>query len=156
MSKRTRNLLILALVLFLCCFGGSFANPFASKDESSENPIVAFLGKFAAKSTTVPDKDIRAQPTGCRTGPNKFQFQVVVPCVLNVAAGGTGMRNLVLSGDQKMKVTSTVPRKDFTVSHVYQANEEIKIAIDERGGAVGLACLAPTPTPCVVTRGDGA
>lgn len=154
MSKRTRNLLILALVLFLCCFGGSFANPFASDDETSENPIVAFLGKFASDSTTVPDADIRAEPAACRIGPNRFQFTTA--CTLHVAGGGTGMRNLILTGAKKMKVTSPVPRKDFTVTGDIEAGEEVKVAIDERGGAVALVCNPPLPPACVVTRGDGA
>jgi hypothetical protein len=153
MSKRTRNLLILALVLFLCCFGGSLANPFASTDDSPENPIAKFIGKFAADSTTVPDKDIRAEPAACRVGPDKFQFAAA--CTLHITGGGTGMRNLVLTGTKKMKVTSPVPRKDFTVSGDVEVGNVAKVAIDERGGVVVLACLPPVSPACVVTRGDG-
>jgi hypothetical protein len=154
MSKRTRNLLILALVLFLCCFGGSLANPFASEDDSANNPIVGFLNKFAGE-TAVPDEDIQAQPPGCRNGANRFRFAGT--CTLNVAAGGTGMRQLILIPDQKLEVTSKVPRKDFAATDKdAAAGQETKIAIDEQGGAVGLRCTLPVPQPCTVTRGDGA
>lgn len=147
MSKRARNLLIVALVLFLCCFGGSIGNPFGD-DDSDSNGLVDFLGKFAGSANAVPDGDIQAS---CRTGANTFQF--TGSCTLNVAEGGTGLRNLVLTSNKAMKVSSTVPRKDFTVSDDVKAGEEVKVAIDEPGGAVALVC-APLQT-CVVTRGDG-
>ncbi len=150
MSKRTRNLLIIALVLFLCCFGGSIGNPFRDEDSES-HPIVDFLDKFASKATAVPDSAIQAAPASCRTGPNQFQFTGT--CTLNVASGGTGLRNLVLTSNKDMNVSSRVPRKDFTVSSDVRAGNQVKVAIDERGGAVDLTCAA-LPT-CVVTRGDG-
>jgi hypothetical protein len=150
MSKRTRNLLIIALVLFLCCFGGSIGNPFGSDDDSGANPIVDLLGRFASKGTPVPDTAIRAQPSSCRTGPNTFRF--TGSCTLHVEKGGTGLRNLVLTTERAMTVSSTVPRKDFTVSDNVDAGKEVKVAVDERGGAVRLTC-APLQT-CVVTRGD--
>ncbi len=150
MSKRTRNLLIVALVLFLCCFGGSIGNPFRD-DDSDSNPIVDFLGKFASKAGAVPDSAIQAAPASCRTGPNQFQFTGT--CTLNVASGGTGLRNLVLTSNKAMNVSSRVPRKDFKVSSDVEAGKPVKVAIDERGGAVVLTC--PALQTCVVTRGDG-
>lgn len=147
MSKRTRNLLIVALVLVLCCFGGSIGNPFRD-DDADSNPIVDFLGKFASKGTAVPDSAIQAP---CRTGPN--QFQVNSTCTLDVASGGTGLRNLILTSNKDMKMSSRVPRKDFTVSDDVKPGKEVKVAIDERGGAVQLTCVALPP--CLVTRGDG-
>jgi Flp pilus assembly protein TadG len=150
MNKRTRNALIAALVLVLCCFGASVRNPFAS-DDAGSNAIIDVLGRFAAKGTAVPDSAIRASPAPCRTGPDTFQF--TGSCTLTVAEGGTGLRNLVLTSSRAMTVSSTVPRKDFTVTDDVDAGEQVKVAIDERGGAVGLTC-APLQT-CVVTRGEG-
>jgi hypothetical protein len=148
MGKRTRNLLIVALVLFLCCFGGSIGNPFGSDDDSEDNPVVKFLGRFADEANAVPDSEIQAS---CRTGPDRFQFNTT--CTLNVAAGGAGLRNVILTSTKAMKVTSTVPGKDFTASDDFAAGETVKVAIGEEGGAVTLAC-APLQT-CVVTRGNG-
>jgi hypothetical protein len=148
MSKRTRNLLIVALVLFLCCFGGSIGNPFGGDDDSSADGLVNFLGGFASKGIAVTDSEIEAS---CRTGPNTFRF--TGSCTLNVRPGDTGLRNLVLTSNRALTVSSTVPRKDFTVSDNVPANQEVKVAIDERGGAVALTCAAVQT--CVVTRRDG-
>jgi hypothetical protein len=150
MSKRTRNLLIIALVLVLCCFGGSIGNPFRSGEVKS-HPIVDFLSTFAGKGTAVADSAIQAVPASCRAGADTFQF--TGSCTLTVAEGGTRLRNLILTSTSAMTVSSTVPRKDFPVSDDVAAGEQVSVAIDEQGSAVDLTCaLLQT---CVVTRGDG-
>jgi hypothetical protein len=150
MDKRTRNFLIIALVLVLCCFGGSIGNPFRG-DDAESHPIVGLLGRFADKGIAVPDLDIQAVPESCRAGPDTFRF--AGPCTLTVAEGGTGLRNLVLTGNTAMTVSARVPRKDFTVSDTVDAGEQVKVAIDEQGGAVLLTCAVLQT--CVVTRGNG-
>ncbi|HZN76770.1 MAG TPA: hypothetical protein VFC00_34520 [Micromonosporaceae bacterium] len=148
MSKRTRNMLIIALVLFLCCFGGSIANPFSS-DNEDDNPIVNLLGKFASKNV-VPDSDVTA---ACKNAANTFTVNLT-PCVLSVPASDTEIRNLILSSNVTFTVEARVPRGDDTGEAKAKRDDadgrfRIKVAIDERGGQVVLTCN------CVVKREDG-
>lgn len=148
MSKRVKTLLIVALVLFLCCFGGSLGNPFGGDGSGQDSGFVKFLGRFAGGAAAVPDDAIEAP---CRTAANRFQFTGT--CALTVEGGGAGLRNLILRSNRDMTVTARVPRDDFDVSSDVAAGEQVTVAIDSDGGQVALTC-APLQT-CVVLREDG-
>jgi hypothetical protein len=149
MSPKMKTALIVALVLFLCCFGGSIANPFGGDDEDNgqNNGLVDFLSNFGGAGV-VPDEDVQAP---CKAAPNRFEF--TGSCVLTVEGGGTGLRNLILRGNRAMTVTARVPRDDFDMSDDVEPDEQVKVAIDEEGGQVTLAC--PALQTCIVLREDG-
>jgi hypothetical protein len=150
MSPKMKTFLIVALVLFLCCFGGSIGNPFGGDDDDNgqNNGLVDFLSKFGGDAGVVPDDAVQAP---CKTAPSRFEF--TGSCTLTVEGGGTGLRNLVLRGNRAMTVTARVPRDDFDVSDDVEPDEQVKVAIDEDGGQVRLAC--PALQTCIVLREDG-
>jgi hypothetical protein len=144
-------MLIIAVVIFLCCFGGSIGNPFESTNKK-DNPIVNFLGRFT-EGSVVPAGDVTAP---CKSPPNTFT--IVSPqtsCVLSVPARDVEIRNLILSSDEPFEVHARIPRSDDTgETDVDEADEadgrfRIKVAIDERSAQVTLICV------CTVIREDG-
>lgn len=150
MSKRTKVLLIVAAVLLVGLFAGAVANQRGTGrgDSSSSNGFIDFLGERAGSANAVADGEIQAP---CRKAANTFQFNG--SCTLRVAAGGAGLRSLVLRSTNAMTVSSRVPRKDFTVSDDIKPGEEMRVAIDEQGAGVGLTCALLAT--CLVTLGDG-
>jgi hypothetical protein len=145
MSKRTKVLLIVGALLLLCCFGGALAKQggTGTGDASSRNGLVDFFGRRAGNANAVADSAVEAP---CRKAPKRFDV-TGGSCTLTVAAGGTGLRSLHLVSNTSIRVTSRVPRRDFTVSDDVEAQKEVKVAIDSDGGQVLLECAAQL---CVV------
>lgn len=61
-------------------------------------------------------------------------------CDLRVAPSEDPMRMLRLLPSRGIEIESRVPTKDFTVEGDAKPNEEVTIAVDERGGAIELTC----------------
>lgn len=150
MGKRTKTLLIVAAVLLVCCFGGAVGNGRGegTGGSGSRNGFVDFLAERTSGAATVPDADVQAP---CRTGPATFQFAGA--CQLTVAAGGAGLRSLVLRAETPIHVSSRVPGKDFAVSEDAEAGDEVRIPVDEQGGPVTLTC--PPLSECLVRLENG-
>ena len=150
MSRRQR----IALVVVFALVVGGFAlaatgqRGGAADLTGGQGGVVGWLGRALGHRSTVSAADLAA---GCPLA--RDRLAVDGTCRLTVKPHRGGVRTLHLRAVDEVAVTAPVPGQSVTATETVRADQELKVAVDEEGGDVTIACKAAAECAVLLVGG---
>jgi hypothetical protein len=155
-TTRQRLLIGAVLLVIALLYAGALAAPAGSGqgDATPDGPrgVLGWLGGGPTPGASgEPGPAVRADlHADCLAGQT---LTVKGTCVLLVARGGDGLRQVRLYAHDAVTVTARAPQHGILMSDDAKPGDEVKVTVDATGGEIALDCDDPANT-CVVTLAE--
>lgn len=144
---RGQKILAAAIVLIIALYVTGVATQGGSGGDADprENKLVTMLGGWFGEPDDVDQADLSARCLAERT------LTIEGNCVLRVRESGEDLRNVVLTAVDPVRLTTRAPHDDSVLDDDVDAGEQVKVAVDDRGGDISISCAGGKT--CVVKVG---